>query len=277
MALSLNSERHSLWSGDRAGESPQARSDEASHMASDAEVERLRLVEERLRANVQSGDLMGEMAAVDFEALYRENNLTKERISQVEARNVLNWAASTDTLSVPGGSTQELRAVLRLSSFPHQLDGMADPPKPTAPTQVGHATAASSRSDVDALPHQSQSPTMPETPEARDASIANVLPAEDEQNPRREPRHLRMMKMVRSRQRLAQKASELSSKSQDAQRKRHLSEFANQHLALGQAFLTGGLIGYAGQHLLMACLIAEYAVGKDYYYWHHAQLQYAKY
>lgn len=277
IALFLNSERHSLYSGDRAGEPPQARSNEASHMSSDAEVERLRHIEERLRANVQSGDLMGQMPAKDFEALYRENNLTKEGISEVKARNVLNWAASTDTLSVPGGSTQELRAVLRLSSFPHQLDEMADPNRLTAPTQASHATAASSRSDVDALSLQSQSRTMPETPGARDASIVNILPAEDEQNPKEEPRHVRSLKIARIRQRLAQKASELSLTSQDAQQKRRLSDFANQHLALGQAFLTDGFINYAGQHLLIACLIAEYAVEEDSYYWRHAQLQYAKY
>ncbi|KAI4088877.1 MAG: hypothetical protein LQ344_005763 [Seirophora lacunosa] len=277
MAMFLNSERHSLWSRDRAGEPPQARSDEASHMSSDAEVERLRGVEERLRARVESGDLMGVMAAVDFEALYRENNLTKDGISEVKGRNVLNWAASTDTLSVPGGSTQELRAVLRLSSFPHQLDEMADPNKLTAPTQASHATAASSRSDVDALPLQSQSRTMPETPEARDTSIPNVLPAEDEQNPKEEPLHVRSLKVAMIRQRLGQKASELSLKSQNAQQKRGISDFANQHLALGQAFLRDGLMDYAGQHLLMACLIAEHAVEEDYYNWRHAQLQYAKY
>lgn len=273
MALFLNSQRHSLWARDRAGEHSQEGYDPKDIMSPEEEIKGLQEVEERLRAKIREGDLKDYTAPLDLDGLYGENNRSIYGITEARSQDNFSWATSQNSLTVPGRSTQELRAVLRMSTFSHRLREIPGLCIAVTPTEEEEAILDNMRSDVGYRLGSPAPQALPTETEVDDESTGSLSSSGDEQN----SKTALSLAAVDKRAQLDQLASEFSSELPEGQRERHMTKLIYQHLAVGQAFMTADWIGEAGYHLLMACSIAEYAHKEGSYLWSHSRFQYAKF
>ncbi|KAL8989512.1 MAG: hypothetical protein Q9177_001613 [Variospora cf. flavescens] len=274
MALFLNSQRHSLWARDRAGAGSEEQYDSEALMSPKEEIKGLRKVEAKLRAKIQEGDLEDYRAYIDLDVLYKENNRSRYGITEAGSQDNFSWATSDNILTVPGRSTQELRAVFRMSTFSHRLREIPGPCIAVTPTKEEEATFDNMRSDVDSWFGLPEPQALPTERKVDDESIGSLSSSGDEQDS--ELRSL-FQRALDKQDQLDRLVREFSLELPEEQQERYMTKLIYQRLAAGQAFMMADWIGDAGYHLLMACLIAEHAHKEGSYLWSHSQFQYAKF
>ncbi|KAL8765019.1 MAG: hypothetical protein Q9209_007769 [Squamulea sp. 1 TL-2023] len=121
MALFLNSERQRLWIKTKPNEELENRAVHKSSAYSDEELDK---ADQSLRSRVLKGQLVDEDQDVEVRRTYRKCYDTAwQSASDVST----SLATHKSYLDVPAGSTQELRAVVQLSSILHQESGSSEP------------------------------------------------------------------------------------------------------------------------------------------------------
>ncbi|KAI4117733.1 MAG: hypothetical protein LQ338_007498 [Usnochroma carphineum] len=199
-------------------------------------------IEAKLRGRITEGtfeDLVDEMADSKYQQFYQKYNDSSFTPKYSGRPGDNDLSTSHNKLMVPPNSTQELRAVIRLSGFSLKHDGSV------------------------AL----QSTTSAVEPNG-DAK-ANVISNDKAQG---------LMNKIRDKQsKLRHKAKDLLSKPSDSQKQQKTSMFINGYLELGKACATVGWIGEARYHLTTACFMAERFVEEGTFTWCNAQAEYAKF
>ncbi|KAL8719190.1 MAG: hypothetical protein Q9225_003769 [Loekoesia sp. 1 TL-2023] len=135
MTLFLNAQRHSLWAKNQLSEDDERESTyewpvslySYESESSFEESDEFEWLEDRLRKTILAGQLVDELEDADFRRSYRKYNDRRYVLRQSDRRNSEDFANCPNILIVPGGSTQELCAVMRLSDFSHQESGSHEP------------------------------------------------------------------------------------------------------------------------------------------------------
>lgn len=133
MALFLNAKKQCLWTTNGLKKDLEKQSVRKSSVYSNAELED---ADERLRSRILTGQLVDEDADSNLRRLYRRWYDRADAARQSVSPDLANLATHKDNLTVPAGSTQELRIVIQLSGLQHPKRGPLDPQsEPLQPTQ----------------------------------------------------------------------------------------------------------------------------------------------
>ncbi|KAL8974621.1 MAG: hypothetical protein Q9197_001133 [Variospora fuerteventurae] len=206
MALFLNSQRHSLWARDRAGEGSEEGYDSKALMSPEKEIKSLREIEARLRAKIREGGLVDHTAWFDLDGLYAGNSRSRA------SRSLTNVTSSHRLREIPGPCTAE------------------------TPTKQEEATFDNMRSDVDSWFGLPEPQALPTETKVDDESIGSLSSSRDEHDP--EQRSI-FRRALDKRERLDRLVREFSPELPEEQQERHMTKLRYQHLAIGQVFIIG--------------------------------------
>ncbi|KAL8703035.1 MAG: hypothetical protein Q9201_003781 [Fulgogasparrea decipioides] len=144
MALFLNGQRQPLWTNDRLSDEDGRKTNNDCSVSFLEESKEFQLVEDQLRKRIFEGKLVDEVS----ESSYRKYNDRKSGDRHRAAQEFKNFSRSSNRLVVPAGSTQELRAIIRISGFPHQ-ETLSNKPELELPNSEpnSEANASPKRSD----------------------------------------------------------------------------------------------------------------------------------
>ncbi|KAI4123158.1 MAG: hypothetical protein LQ338_005407 [Usnochroma carphineum] len=212
MALFLNGQRQSLWAErDAKSREPSIRRRSAdSKEDSDA-------FESTLRRRILTDQLLDEDADTDFRRMYRRR-YDEPGYGHVQSSGTADLASHAAVVTVPAGSTQELRAVLSISSF---LDDEIGPSKPLLipDSKIKSSDDREKHGDEDLDPS---------------------------------------LQRIRSRQKkVIDRSKQISLQHPGPEEKARLPGIIKDHVAIGAACARLKSLGEARYHLCMACLIAE--------------------
>ncbi|KAL8724581.1 MAG: hypothetical protein Q9181_006764 [Wetmoreana brouardii] len=236
MTLFLNGQRQPLWTDNRQSDEDDRKSNSDRSASTLEQPDALERKEDELRKAFLEGRL-GDDAIRAFCRYYDDRTPGDRRPGSQERGN---FARSSQTLVVPGGSTQELRAIIQISSFPHQEN-----------------LSNKSRSDI---------------PELEPNSEANISPKRSNKNSETSIESIRAKL-----KRLTTKMKEFSLKPPNPKERGLTSEMIDGYLGIGKAYAKIELLGEAQYHLFTATLIAEVYFGEGSQTWSDAMYVYAQF